>query len=98
MLPVHYVLSLSDVTVYKKKLFGSCTIYNVYNICNRSHDSSVGIALGYELGDQDSRIRFPAVAGNFSLCHCVQNGSGTHSVSYPMGTRGCSPGGKATGA
>jgi len=24
------------------------------------------------------------VAGNFSLCHCVQNGSGTHSVTCPM--------------
>jgi hypothetical protein len=27
----------------------------------------------------------------------VQNGSGTHTVSYPMGTGGSSPGGKAAG-
>jgi hypothetical protein len=32
-----------------------------------SRDSSVGIALGYRLDDRDSRVRFPAGAGNFSL-------------------------------
>jgi hypothetical protein len=32
-----------------------------------SRDSSVGIALGYGLDDRDSRARFPAGAGNFSL-------------------------------
>jgi hypothetical protein len=46
-----------------------------------------GIALGYGLDDRGSRIRFPAGAGNFSLHHRVQNGCGTHPVSYPMGTR-----------
>jgi hypothetical protein len=34
------------------------------------------------------RIRLPAEAGNFSLCHCVQIGSGAHPASYPMDTRG----------
>jgi hypothetical protein len=52
-----------------------------------SSDSSVGIALGYELNDRDSRVRFPAGAGNFSLHHRVQNCSGVHPASYPMGTR-----------
>jgi hypothetical protein len=42
---------------------------------------SVGIALGYELDDRGSRVRFPAVAGNFSLHHRVQNGSGVHPAS-----------------
>jgi hypothetical protein len=42
-----------------------------------SRDSSVGIALGYGL--DYSRVRFPAGAGNFSLHHRVQNGSGVHS-------------------
>jgi hypothetical protein len=37
-------------------------------------------------------------AGNFSLHHRVQNGSGAHPASYPMGTRGFFPGGKAAGA
>jgi hypothetical protein len=42
-------------------------------------DSSVGIALGYRLDDRGSKVRFPAGAGNFSLHHRVQNGSGpTH--------------------
>jgi hypothetical protein len=30
--------------------------------------------------------RFPAVAGNFSLRHRVQTGSGAKPLSYPMGT------------
>jgi hypothetical protein len=54
--------------------------------------------LGYRLDDLDSRVRFPARAGNFSLHHRVQNGSGAHPASYPMGTRGTFPGGKETGA
>jgi hypothetical protein len=45
-----------------------------------------------------SRVRFPAGAGNFSLHHRVQNGSGAHPAPYPMGIRGSFPGGKAAGA
>jgi hypothetical protein len=59
---------------------------------------SVGIALGYRLDDQGSRVLFPAGAGNFSLHHRVQNGSGAHPASYPIGIRGSFPGGKAAGA
>jgi hypothetical protein len=58
-------------------------------------DSSVGIALGYGLDDRGSRVRFPAVAGNFSLHHRIQNGSGANPASYKMGTVGSFPGGKA---
>jgi hypothetical protein len=64
----------------------------------KSRDSSVGIALGYGLDDWSSRLRFSAGAGNFSLHHHVQNDSGAHPASYPMGTRGSFPGGKAAGA
>jgi hypothetical protein len=32
--------------------------------------------MGYGLDDRDSRVRFPAGAGNFSLYHRVQNGCG----------------------
>jgi hypothetical protein len=60
-------------------------------------DSSVGIALGYGLDDRGSRIRFPAGAGNFSLHHRVQNGSGAHPASYPVGTSGFSLGVKRPG-
>jgi hypothetical protein len=35
-----------------------------------------------------SSVRFPAGAGDFSLHHRVQNGSGAHPASCPMGTRG----------
>jgi hypothetical protein len=64
----------------------------------RSLDSSFGIATGYELDDRMIGIRFPAVAGNFSLRHRVQAGSGAHPASYPMGTGGSFPGGKTAGA
>jgi hypothetical protein len=47
-----------------------------------------GIVLGYGLDNWGSRVRFPAGAGNFSLHHRVQNGSGAHPASYAMGSRG----------
>jgi hypothetical protein len=60
------------------------------HICKyMSRDNSVGIALSYGLDVRGSR--------NFSL-HRVQNGSGAHPASYPMGTRGSLPGGKAAEA
>jgi hypothetical protein len=49
------------------------------------------------LDDRGSRVRFPARAGNFSLYHRVQTGSGTHPGSYPMGTMGFFHGGNAAG-
>jgi hypothetical protein len=64
----------------------------------KSRDSSVGIALGYGLDFRSSRVRFPAGTGNFSLHNHLQNGSGAHPASYPMGKRGFFPGGKAVGA
>jgi hypothetical protein len=50
----------------------------------KSCDSSVGIALGYRLDERGSRVRFPGGAGNFSVHHRVQNGSGAHPASYVM--------------
>jgi hypothetical protein len=64
----------------------------------KSRDSSVGIVLAYGLDGRGSRVRFPAGAENCSLHHRVQNGSGAHPASYPMGTRGSFPGGKAARA
>jgi hypothetical protein len=61
-------------------------------------DNSVGIALGYGLDYRGSRVRFPVGAGNFSLHHRFQNGSGAHPASYPMDTRVSFSGGKAAGA
>jgi hypothetical protein len=54
-------------------------------------NSSVGIALGYGVDDRGPRVLFSVGAGNFSLHHRVQNGSGAHLASYPMGTRGSFP-------
>jgi hypothetical protein len=65
--------------------------------CKESRDSSVGIALGYGLDDWGSRVRFQVGAGNFSLHHRVQNGSGAHPASYPVGNRGSFPGVKRPG-
>jgi hypothetical protein len=53
----------------------------------QSRDSSVCVALGYGLDDRGSKFRFPAGAGNFSLHHRVQNGSGAYTA-YAMCTRG----------
>jgi hypothetical protein len=39
-------------------------------------------------------IRVPTGAGNFSLHHRVQTGSGAYPASYPMDTRGSFPGGR----
>jgi hypothetical protein len=50
------------------------------------------------MDDRGSRVRFPAGAGNFSLHQRIENGSGTHAASRPMGTRGSFPGGKAAAA
>jgi hypothetical protein len=61
----------------------------------KSRDSSVGIETGYGLDDLMIGVRFPAGEGNFSLRHRVQTGSGAHPASYPMGTGGSFPGGKA---
>jgi hypothetical protein len=43
-------------------------------------------------------VRVPAGAGDFPSHHRVQTGSGDHTASYPMGTRGSFPGGKTAGA
>jgi hypothetical protein len=58
----------------------------------------VSMALGYGLDDRGSRVRFPMGARSFSLHHRIQNDSGAHPASYPMGTGGSFPGGKAAGA
>jgi hypothetical protein len=56
-------------------------------LCFKIRDNSVGTALRYGLDGRGSRVRFPAGAGNYSLHHRVQNGSGAHPASYAMGTR-----------
>jgi hypothetical protein len=55
------------------------------------------LAAGYGLDGRMIRVRFPAGAGNLSLRHHVQTGSGAHPASYPVGTRDSLPGGKGRG-
>jgi hypothetical protein len=55
-----------------------------------------GMTLSYGLYDRG--IRVLARAGNFSLNHRVQTGSGAQLTSYTMGIRVSFPGGKAAGA
>jgi hypothetical protein len=62
-----------------------------------SRDSSVGIVSGYRLDDQMIGVRFPVWAGNFSLHHRVQTGSGAHPASYTIDIEGCFPGVKRPG-
>jgi hypothetical protein len=83
------------VTKQERSSFRYCSAHQVLT---KSRDSSVGIALGYGMNDRGSRVQFPAGAGNFSLHHRVQNGSGAHPASYTMGTRVSYRGGKAAGA
>jgi len=69
--------------------FGEAPHYAILFRASRyfsSGPNSAGLRTGW-LG-----VRFPAGAGNFYL-HRVKTGSGAHSASYPMGTRGPFPGG-----
>jgi hypothetical protein len=45
-----------------------------------------------------NKKKIPVMGWEFFLHHRFQNGSGAQPVSYPMGTRGCFPGGEAAGA
>jgi hypothetical protein len=58
-----------------------------------SWDGSIGIATGWT-----ARVQFPTRPRDFYVVHRVQTDSEAHPSSYPVGTGGCSPGGKVTGA
>jgi hypothetical protein len=64
-------------------------------LLNDSYTRSSGsIVPDYGLDDRAIEVRSPTVA-DFSSSPCVQTGSGAHPASYPMGTGGSFPGGKA---
>jgi hypothetical protein len=63
-----------------------------------SRSSAVGIVTGYGLDyRRRDRDRVPVWSRMFTL-NSVHTGSGAHPASYPKGTGGSFPGGKATGA
>jgi hypothetical protein len=70
-----------------QKAYSKLHFTKPWELLFKSGDSSVGIALDYGLDDRGSRVQLPAGAENFSIHHRVQNGSGAHPASYPMGTR-----------
>jgi hypothetical protein len=49
----------------------------------------------YGLDDRAIEVRSPTGGEDFSSNPCVQTGSGAHPASYPKGTGGPFPGGKA---
>jgi hypothetical protein len=65
-------------------------ISNLWSRC-----SSGSIVSDYGLDDQTIEVRSPTEPEDFSSSPCVQTGSGAHPASYPMGTGGPFPGGKA---
>jgi len=70
---------------------------NITYVTTKTCDTSVSMVTGYGLDDQGSRIQFLMRAGNFSLHHHVQNGSGAHPTCYPVDTGGSFPGIKRPG-
>jgi hypothetical protein len=68
---------------------------HVYKNTTRSRGSSGSIMSDYGLDDRAIEVRSPTGAEDFSSSPCVQTGSGAHPASYPMGTGGSFPGGKA---
>jgi hypothetical protein len=70
-------------------------ISNVLYSNIRSLVSSDSIVSDYGLDDRAIGIRSPTGAKDFSSILCVQAGSGAHPASFPMGTGGPFPGGKA---
>jgi hypothetical protein len=57
--------------------------------------SSGSIVSDYGLDDRAIEVRSSTGAEDFSSSPCVQTGSGAHPASYPVGTGGPFPGGKA---
>jgi hypothetical protein len=49
----------------------------------------------FRLDDREIEVRSPTGTEEFSSSPCVQIGSEAHPASYPMGTGGPFPGGKA---
>jgi hypothetical protein len=66
----------------------NCCLHRIFHIC---------IATGYGLDDQEVRVRVPVGANIFTSPRRPHRLWG-HTTSYPLGTGGSFPGGKAAGA
>jgi len=59
---------------------------NFFSTLQKYVTCKINDQVSYRLDDRGSRVQFLAGVRNFSLNHCIQNGSEAHSASYPMGT------------
>jgi hypothetical protein len=93
---------LTSVSLLSVQLLKSCNLIVVEGPSDWHKFLSVGarIAQWYSAGLWAgwSGVPIPAGAGNFSVHHCAQTGSGDHPASYPMGSRGSFPASKTAGA
>jgi hypothetical protein len=71
MTTVYYIIYTGNIFLLlfreRSLRFNSFTVINTYLHTSNSRDSSVGIALGYELGNRGSRFRFRRRLGIFVL-------------------------------
>jgi hypothetical protein len=92
------ISELHNISLQEAEFCRGLTIYES-PIWRWSRDSSASIAARLRAGRSRFYISIPGgEVGNFYLHHHVQNGSGVHPASYPMGTGGSFPGGEAAGA
>jgi hypothetical protein len=75
----------------REKTIATVILYLILSFGGLAQWYSAGLWAGWSV------VRFPAGAGNFSLHHRVQTGSGAHPASYPVGTSGSFPGVKWPG-
>jgi len=87
----HSYFIFLDPIIFLHSLFSDmCNLYSsklkkqIFNVC---------LLMFSGLDDWGSRVQFSVGRGDFSLHYCVQNGSGAHPASYPIGSRGSFPGG-----
>jgi hypothetical protein len=71
------------------------TLRNKKSEPNLCFNNLIILMSDYGLDDWAIEVRSPTEAENFSSSPCVQTSSGAHPASYPMGTGGSFPGGKA---
>jgi hypothetical protein len=76
---------------------GFIHILQIRNFPIASVITRAGIAQWYNCELDERGVQVPSGAGNFSLHHRVQTGSGAYPASYSMGARGSFSVGKAAG-
>jgi hypothetical protein len=91
------MVQLPEKFRYRARRFATI-ITKATNESYKSRDSSFGITTRLRAGRSGFWGSISGGDWEFFLHHRVQNGSGARPDSYPMGTRGSSPRGKAAGA